>query len=80
VTDAHATYETAIGEGPSGTPVTGNPFDESSYAAADGAAFLVVREGNLVLALSAPDNPATQAALVALAKLALQRAGATSAP
>ena len=80
VANAQATYQTVIGEGPPGQPVAGAAFDESSYAAADKAGFLAVRKGPLVLALSAPDGPATAAALVGLANLVIQRAGAATAP
>lgn len=77
VSDAQATYQTVIGEGPPGQPATG-PFDESSYATADKVAYLAVRKGPLVFALSAPDGPATQAALLGLAVLVIQRAGAAA--
>ena len=77
VSDAQATYQTVIGEGPAGQPATG-PFDESSYSTADKVAYLAVRKGPLVFALSAPDSPATQAALLGLAALVIQRAGAAA--
>ncbi len=80
VTNAQATYETATGEGPTGPPPAGATFDQASYGAADGHGFLVVRQGPLTFALSAPDSPATAAALVALANLVVQRAGAAAAP
>jgi hypothetical protein len=80
VSDAQATYQTVIGEGGAGQPVAGGSFDESSVSVVDKATFLAVRKGRLVLALAAPDGPATQAVLVGLANLAFQRAGAAAAP
>ena len=80
IANAQATYQTVIGEGPTGQPVPGASFDQSSYAVADKAGFLAVRKGLLTVALGAPDSPATQAALVGLANLVIQRAGAAAAP
>ena len=82
VADAQATYATAAGEGGGGAgqPAAGATFDQSSYSVQDKAAFLAVRQGRLVFALSAPDGPATQAALVALAYLVVQRAGSAATP
>ena len=80
VSDAQATYQTVIGEGPEGQPAAGASFDESSYAVADKVGFLAVRQGPLVFALAAPDDPATEGQLVTLAKLVVERAGAAAAP
>ena len=80
VDNAKATYETMIGEGPAGPAPAGATFDQSSFGAADGYAVLGVRQGLLSFALSAPDSPAAQAALVALAALVVTRAGAAASP
>jgi hypothetical protein len=75
VADAEATYDTALGEGPQGAPPAGGSFSASSFATADGVAYLTVRQGPLVFALSIPDGAAAEASLVALANLVVQRAG-----
>lgn len=82
VGDAQATYETARDESGAmnGQPPAGATFDEASYAVADGAALLVGRQGLLTFALSAPATPASEAALVALGTLVVQRAGGSVGP
>jgi hypothetical protein len=76
VASATETYETVIGEGPSGEAPAGAPFDEASFAIDGDVAYLTVRQGTLVFALSVPNDDKTQAALVGLATLIAQRAGA----
>jgi len=76
VASATETYETVIGEGPTGEAPAGAPFDAASFAIDGDVAYLTVRQGTLVFALSVPNGDNTQAALVGLAVLIAQRAGA----
>lgn len=71
---AHDTFVTATGEAAAGRPATGGGFDESSFAIDDEVAFLVVRQGPLVIALAAPNDINTEQGLVSLAQLVLERA------
>lgn len=71
---AHDTFITATGEAAAGRPATGGAFDESSFAIDNEVAFLVVRQGPLVIALSAPNDINTEQGLVSLAQLVLERA------
>lgn len=72
------TYRTVVGEGPAGATATGATFSESSFAIDGDVAYLAVRQGSLVVALSAPNDMNTEAALVGLATLVVQRAGAAA--
>jgi hypothetical protein len=75
---AKATYQTVIGEGSSGAPPTGGTFDEASFAIDGDTAYLAVRQGRLVFALAVPNDINTEAGLVALANLIIERAGAAA--
>lgn len=75
VASATETYDTVIGEGASGAPPTGASFAASSFAISGDTAYLAVRQGKLVFALAVPNDSNTEAGLVALAKLVVQRAG-----
>ena len=72
---AKETYATATGEGPAGQPVPTGGFSDSSFAIDGEVAYLTVRQGLLVLSLAAPNDMNTEAGLVMLAQLAVQRAG-----
>ena len=75
VASATETYDTVIGEGASGAPPTGASFAASSFAISGDTAYLAVRQGKLVFALAVPNDINTEAGLVALAKLVVERAG-----
>lgn len=74
--DAADTFATAVGQGPPGAAPSGSPFDEASFAIGDETAFLVVRDGNLVIALTATNDVNVDQALLALASLVAERAAA----
>jgi len=74
---AKETFATATGEGPAGTPISGGSFAESSFAIDGEVAYLTVRQGLVVLSLAVPNDMNTEAGLVMLAQLAIQRAGST---
>ena len=75
VASATETYDTVIGEGASGASPTGASFAASSFAISGDTAYLAVRQGKLVFALAVPNDINTEAGLVALAKLVVERAG-----
>jgi hypothetical protein len=72
------TFETAAGESPAGETPAGSPFDEASFAIDDTTetAYLVVRDGTLVIALTATNDINVDQSLLALATLVAQRASA----
>jgi hypothetical protein len=78
VASAEETYRTALSEGPAGEPATGATFSESSFAIVDDVAYLTVRQGKLVIALSVTNDINTEVGLVQLANLVVQRAGAAA--
>jgi len=73
---AKETFATATSEGPAGAPVSGG-FAESAFAIDGEVAYLTVRQGLVVLSLAVPNDMNTEAGLVMLAQLAIQRAGST---
>lgn len=73
---AKDTYATAVGEGPQGTQPAGATFEDSSFAIDGDVAYLVARQGTLVVALAVPNDMNVDVGLVQLAALAFQRAGA----
>jgi hypothetical protein len=75
VAAATDTFQVAIGEGPQGAPPAGSAFDEASLAIDGDVAYLTVRQGRLVFALSVPNDINTEVGLVALANLVVERAG-----
>jgi hypothetical protein len=75
VASATETFETATAEAPRGArPAVGAAFDASSFAIDGDVAYLTVRQGKLVFALSVPQMYG-EAALVTLATLVVGRAG-----
>ena len=78
VVSATETYETVIAEGPSGEAPAGVPFDAASFSVDGDTAYLAVRQGTLVFALSVPGGDEAEAALVGLATLIAQRAAAAA--
>jgi hypothetical protein len=74
--EAKDTYVTARGEGPRGEEPAGSTFDQASFAIDDETAYLVVRDGTLVIALSATNDMNVDQGLVSLAKLVVKRAAA----
>jgi hypothetical protein len=75
VATAQETYRTVIGEGPAGVPAPGAQFSASSFAIDGEVAYLAVRQGRLVIALSVPNDINVDVGLASLATLAVQRAG-----
>ncbi len=72
---ATETFDVATAEGPQGAPPAGATFDQSAFAVDGEVAYLTVRQGTLVFALSVPDGANREAGLVGLANLVVQRAG-----
>lgn len=77
-TTAEETYATVTSEGPGGEPAAGATFDASAFAVADGVAYLSAREGRLVFAIAVPAADDSEADLVSLGQLVVQRAGAAA--
>jgi hypothetical protein len=75
VATATETFDVATAEGPQGARPAGATFDQSSFAIDGEVAYLTVRQGTVVFALSVPDGANREAALLGLANLVVQRAG-----